>query len=293
MQKKKSFFETVENYIEITEKSNNLSAALITYYMISTILTLFIYVFSLNHAVLYVNIAILIGSLILYLHTRRKTIDEEFWSKRKMSIIAFFIALILIVSMDIIPTILMKIINNLKGTPDAIVSGTVASVGTEIDTIICAVIIGPIIEELMFRGLALRAFNKKDNKVEAIIFTSVVFGLMHSNFSQFISATIAGCIFGYVAIEYGLIYSILLHMLGNGMCYVSHFLDIGGAIDIFSIVTLLIVLVNIKYVIGYLKYNLKSETAFNMKRMLKWFLHITVLLYSIVWIICIIIDLVK
>lgn len=49
---------------------------------------------------------------------------------------------------------------------------------------------------------------------------------MHQNLPQAITATISGLIFGYIAVEYGLKFSILFHMLGNAMCFVQYVLNI-------------------------------------------------------------------
>ena len=49
----------------------------------------------------------------------------------------------------------------------------------------------------------------------AILFSSLLFGIMHGNLAQIFFAAAAGLIFGYLAMEYSIVWSILLHILNN------------------------------------------------------------------------------
>ena len=49
----------------------------------------------------------------------------------------------------------------------------------------------------------------------AILFSSLLFGVMHGNLAQIFFAAAAGLIFGYLAMEYSIVWSILLHILNN------------------------------------------------------------------------------
>lgn len=80
--------------------------------------------------------------------------------------------------------------------------------------ILIAAVLAPIAEEIIFRGIGVGILQKYDKK-SAIIITSVVFGICHGNLLQGFSATIGGIILGYVYLEYGLIYSILIHAINN------------------------------------------------------------------------------
>ncbi len=80
--------------------------------------------------------------------------------------------------------------------------------------IIYVAIIGPVFEELLFRGAILRTLEKY-GKVFAIVVSSMLFGLMHMHIFQSIFAAVVGLILGYVAIEYSIKWAILLHVLNN------------------------------------------------------------------------------
>ncbi len=75
-------------------------------------------------------------------------------------------------------------------------------------------IIGPIAEELVYRGFVMRALERH-GKVLAILVSSILFGVMHGNLPQSLFAFCVGLVLGYVAIEYSLIWSIVLHILNN------------------------------------------------------------------------------
>lgn len=79
---------------------------------------------------------------------------------------SFLLFFSLIVSSDMIPMLLIRLINILRGEPNAVIAGTVEYTGTSIDTLVGAILLGPIMEEMMFRGLGLSLFNKKDNKLD-------------------------------------------------------------------------------------------------------------------------------
>lgn len=76
-------------------------------------------------------------------------------------------------------------------------------------------VLGPIIEEWVFRKMLLdRVRFMGDGR--AIVFTAVLFGLMHGNVSQTLFAVLIGIILGYVAVKTGRIfYNSLLHILIN------------------------------------------------------------------------------
>ena len=82
-------------------------------------------------------------------------------------------------------------------------------------TIVIAGIIGPIVEEFIFRKLLLDRLSVYGNAF-AITITAIAFGLFHGNFYQLFYAAILGFVLGYVAIKSGnWLYSVLLHIIMN------------------------------------------------------------------------------
>ena len=81
--------------------------------------------------------------------------------------------------------------------------------------VLYACVVGPFMEELMFRGMLFSRARRFGDRT-AVVFTAVLFGLMHGNLSQFLYATVIGLVFGYVAAKTGGIrYTVPMHMMVN------------------------------------------------------------------------------
>lgn len=78
-----------------------------------------------------------------------------------------------------------------------------------------ACLLGPLLEELLYRGIILQGM-KKYNERFAIILSALIFGLMHQNYQQFILAFMIGLVFAAVDLKAGsLIPSIVMHIIVN------------------------------------------------------------------------------
>lgn len=85
-------------------------------------------------------------------------------------------------------------------------------------TVFDVVIFGPIAEEIICRKLVIDRTVQFGEK-NAIIFSAVLFGLMHGNFYQVFYAFAIGLVFAYVYTRSGKIrYTIALHMIFNLVC---------------------------------------------------------------------------
>lgn len=96
-----------------------------------------------------------------------------------------------------------------------------AAVGEEIATPLLAIyicIVGPVLEELIYRGVVLRRLLPGGAR-QAILLSALCFGLMHHDLYQGLSAFWCGLIFGYAALHYGLGTSIGLHIAGTALLW--------------------------------------------------------------------------
>lgn len=76
-------------------------------------------------------------------------------------------------------------------------------------------ILGPVTEELLFRGAVMKGFNFAGQKF-AVIFSALWFALFHGNIMQGIIAFLLGIFFGYLNIKAGSIMpSVILHITNN------------------------------------------------------------------------------
>ncbi|MCC8141240.1 MAG: CPBP family intramembrane metalloprotease [Lachnospiraceae bacterium] len=90
------------------------------------------------------------------------------------------------------------------------------------------VILSPILEELVFRGLTLRYARRAFPFWIANIWQALLFGLVHMNLVQGIYAFIIGMILGYICYKGGGIrYTILIHIIFNLIgVYFSSLIDL-------------------------------------------------------------------
>ena len=89
------------------------------------------------------------------------------------------------------------------------------------------VIIGPIAEELMFRGYILDAISRKHSDWTAIIWSSILFGLIHflGGWFYICSTFIGGIVYGWIRVRTGsLLPAIAGHMMWNLYALVSSYL---------------------------------------------------------------------
>lgn len=85
-----------------------------------------------------------------------------------------------------------------------------------IETIIQTVILGPIIEEYLFRGMIYNGLKKNFNDKKSMIITSIVFAITHINIIQMIYAFLLNIILVKVYEKYKNINScIIIHSISN------------------------------------------------------------------------------
>ena len=87
---------------------------------------------------------------------------------------------------------------------------------TTVSMFMYAGFIGPIVEEIVYRGFVMHTFERVGcGKFCSILVSSILFGLMHANPTQSIYATYVGLIFAYTAMEFGIGWSMVLHITNN------------------------------------------------------------------------------
>lgn len=74
--------------------------------------------------------------------------------------------------------------------------------------------VGPVIEEIVYRGFLFRALRKY-GKMFAIVTSALLFGIMHANLPQMAFAAAVGFVLAYVTEEYSIKWAIALHVINN------------------------------------------------------------------------------
>lgn len=108
--------------------------------------------------------------------------------------------------------------------------------------VIYAVILGPISEELIFRGLTLKYARKVMPFVWANVAQALMFALFHQNTMQGMYTFFVGLAFGYIAYKYdSIVVSIISHMLFNVFGTIGSMLvpDVGNTMWTFYIMLMM------------------------------------------------------
>jgi uncharacterized protein len=92
--------------------------------------------------------------------------------------------------------------------------------GNPILIFVSVVILAPVAEELIFRGVIFRQARGFMNVMLANFLQALLFGIFHMNLVQGLYAFGGGLALGYIAYKYGTIFApILLHIFFNGLSY--------------------------------------------------------------------------
>ena len=88
--------------------------------------------------------------------------------------------------------------------------------------ILRVVIIAPIVEEVIFRGLIMSGFSRNYHPAFAIFFSALLFALFHLNPWQFAAAFGLGLILGWIRIRTGSVLACIAgHATHNGLVFLS------------------------------------------------------------------------
>ncbi len=108
----------------------------------------------------------------------------------------------------------------------------------DIWTFLTVGITGPILEEVLFRGIILDGFLGRYKPGKAIFWSAFLFGLFHLNPWQFIPAFLIGLLLGYIYLKTrSLIPAIAIHMINNSFSYLMVYIfgeDVQSYRDIFT-----------------------------------------------------------
>ena len=130
--------------------------------------------------------------------------------------------------------------------------------GSGLELIFTVVIVAPLVEELLFRGIVFRSMQKVFPVWISIMLSAIMFGAYHMNLVQAVYAAFMGIVAGIMYHKINrLIYPIIVHAANNFIGAMQSFIPSNIeslTVDIFSI----IMVIPMCYIIYYL---LKNNTA--------------------------------
>lgn len=167
------------------------------------------------------SIAVILGCLFMLLFYFKRIKPKQIFSARQKKMTAPRLVMLICVLMSIqfpisLFDVFFEAILNQIGfsAQEAIESSQAGS--TTISMMLYAGFIGPFAEEFVYRGYTMQSLERTGaGKGYALLISSILFGIMHANPTQSVYAVFAGLVFGYTAMEYGIIWSMILHMLNN------------------------------------------------------------------------------
>ena len=163
-------------------------------------------------------IAVSVGTLVLWLFMgKRVDTKEMFVSKKEMNAKTLFQLVSVFMTVQIIFSGVVGFmeagLNMLGYTAMASIESATGASDT-ISMFLYASFIGPIVEELVYRGFV-QGFLSKYGKMFGMIVAALLFGIMHANVAQIPFAFFVGIVLGYVAAEYSLKWAIIVHIINN------------------------------------------------------------------------------
>lgn len=106
------------------------------------------------------------------------------------------------------------------------------------------VVMAPVVEELLFRGLVFRRLSVLLGTAGGIFGSALIFAVFHGNLIQGIYAFLVGILLAWTYYHYRAIYApILMHMCMNGVSQVLRFIDVETFIYSSSVVFFVVVAV--------------------------------------------------
>lgn len=148
-----------------------------------------------------------------------KTVPAVKLEKHSMKVWQFLLALLMtfciIYSSNIVGTIISTIVGFIKGSAVNNVVMQITSGTSIITMIVYMVICAPIMEEVIFRKLIVDRTVRYGQGV-SVLLSGLMFGLFHGNLNQFVYAFALGMFLAFIYVKTGKIkYTIIIHMIVN------------------------------------------------------------------------------
>lgn len=90
-----------------------------------------------------------------------------------------------------------------------------------IPLVLSTIILAPLLEETLFRGILMSDLKQRYGVVLSILFSALLFGAVHLNMAQGVCALFSGIVLGYIFYVSGSLWSVIfIHMINNLMAVV-------------------------------------------------------------------------
>ncbi|MCL2757276.1 MAG: CPBP family intramembrane metalloprotease, partial [Coriobacteriia bacterium] len=162
---------------------------------------------------------IIIGSVIMFTIRGKRLVTTDLTTKRERPTAFMLFALIaLMFGIQIVMILINLVFQPLLGQVDAsstdAMDDAMSSILSTPLGLLYVILIGPIFEEIVFRGAVLRKLEPYGANF-AMVISALLFGLYHVFLFQAVFAFFVGLIFAYTAGRYSIKWAMILHILNN------------------------------------------------------------------------------
>ena len=146
--------------------------------------------------------------------TGRHTMKVFYFEKIQMLLYPLLIVLTLTLAVALDP------LTSLLPMPEFVEKLFAMLATKDIYTLLLVCLVGPVLEELLFRGIILEGFLNRYSPGKAIFWSAFLFGLFHMNPWQFIPGFLIGILLAWIYMKTrSLIPVILIHIINNSLSY--------------------------------------------------------------------------
>ena len=195
-------------------------------FVVSFVFTIFQLIFSLADVSLFMGINSILTSLISFgiilligfIRTKRKF--NEVFKFNKVSPLLWVSTTVFIIGFIILSSELDNLVSYILPMPEFFrtIFESLTAGQTFIFSTISVAIIPAFTEELLFRGVILDGLTRNYSKRKAILISALLFGLIHLNPWQFVTAFLIGLVSAWICIETNsILLSIFIHFFNNAL----------------------------------------------------------------------------
>lgn len=149
---------------------------------------------------------------------------KKIFSFANTKLIYFLPLIVLVIGSSILESEMDNFTRYIIPMPAFIQKIMMGMVQEQIPSFILLVLIASFTEELLFRGVILRAFLTHYGKLKSIFVSALFFALFHVNIYQFFSAFVLGLILGWIYTETRSLYlCFFVHSFHNFLCWLCAF----------------------------------------------------------------------
>ena len=164
-------------------------------------------------------------AIIIAMKTTKIKIKEDIFTKNKSSKMFILLGTISCIGIGMISSIIYLIYSTIIKHYGIIIPEPDFSFPTQsiylILFLIYVCLLGPILEEIIFRGFILKSMQKYGN-LTAIIVSSILFSMFHLNLVQFVNPVLMGIVLAFITIKSkSIVPSIIAHIFNNSIAFIA------------------------------------------------------------------------